>query len=354
MASIIKRKNGYEVQWIQNKKRQYKFFKTRKDAKVFCAVLETQKSTPNKLPEITLKALINEYERNVSVKKRSYRSETFRLNRFRSEEFSKELITNITKAHINDYIERRSKERSQKTRGFISASTINKEMALLRNMFNYAIEFGFLEKNPLSSYHKLKEPEHRERIAVEEDIEKLLVASGWDGISTPKTSTQAVIAAFLFSCRTGMRAGEILKMETSWVEDRVIHIPPAATKTLSKRNVAMGTDAYRYYLLMLPLTVNGKVFGCISPASRDVIFKKVRNRAGLGPVYDSAGNLIKEGLNFHDGRATFATWAATPDPHTGVPRLDVLALARQTGHKNLAMLQRYYREPAEKIVERLS
>lgn len=48
-----------------------------------------------------------------------------------------------------------------------------------------------------------------------------------------------------------------------------------------------------------------------------------------------------------------ATWAASPEPKTGAPRLDLLSLARQTGHKNLKMLQRYYRPKSEDIVKRL-
>lgn len=98
---------------------------------------------------------------------------------------------------------------------------------------------------------------------------------------------------------------------------------------------------------------SARIFCSLSNGNRDALFRKVRDRAGLGPVLDSHGNVIKEGLNFHDGRATFATWAASPDPKTGAPRLDVLALARQTGHKNLKMLQRYYRESAENIAKRL-
>ena len=77
------------------------------------------------------------------------------------------------------------------------------------------------------------------------------------------------------------------------------------------------------------------------------MWRKIRDRAGLGPELDSAGRVIREGLNFHDSRATFATWAASPDPKTGAPRLDLLSLARQTGHK------RYYRPKSEDIAKRL-
>ena len=83
------------------------------------------------------------------------------------------------------------------------------------------------------------------------------------------------------------------------------------------------------------------------------LWRKIRDRAGLGPELDSQGRVIREGLNFHDSRATFATWAASPDPKTGAPRLDLLSLARQTGHKNLKMLQRYYRPKSEDIAKRL-
>ena len=52
-----------------------------------------------------------------------------------------------------------------------------------------------------------------------------------------------------------------------------------------------------------------KLFGALSDATRDALWRKIRDRAGLGPELDSAGRVIREGLNFHDSRATFATWA---------------------------------------------
>lgn len=41
---------------------------------------------------------------------------------------------------------------------------------------------------------------------------------------------QLAVAAFLFSCQTGMRAGELLKIEYSWIDDNVLHVPAEATK----------------------------------------------------------------------------------------------------------------------------
>ena len=105
------------------------------------------------------------------------------------------------------------------------------------------------------------------------------------------------------------------------------------------------TSLRRYDLVIKPNSAARKDFGLLKPRAK--VF------GGLGPELDSAGRVIREGLNFHDSRATFATWAASPDPKTGVPRLDLLSLARQPGHKNLKMLQRYYRPKSEDIAKRL-
>ena len=160
------------------------------------------------------------------------------------------------------------------------------------------------------------------------------------------------MAAFLFACATGMRSGEILRLEEAWIDGRVIHLPKEATKTDSRRDVALSTEALRILALVKEAGHRPQIFG-MSDQVRDQVWRRVRDRAGLGPRLDSAGRVIEEGLNFHDSRATFATWAASPDPRTGAPRLDVLALARQTGHRNLKMLQRYYRASPEQIADRL-
>lgn len=133
----------------------------------------------------------------------------------------------------------------------------------------------------------------------------------------------------------------------------MIHLPHEVTKTDSRRDVALSSEALRIINLVRELGDKPKLFGALSDATREALWRKIRDRAGLGPELDSAGRVIREGLNFHDSRATFATWAASPDPKTGAPRLDLLSLARQTGHKNLKMLQRYYRPKSEDIAKRL-
>lgn len=61
--------------------------------------------------------------------------------------------------------------------------------------------------------------------------------------------------------------------------------------------------------------------------------RQARDRAGLAD------------LHFHDSRATAITRLAK--------RLDVLELARMVGHRDLRMLQVYYRETAEELAAKL-
>ena len=263
------------------------------------------------------------------------------------------MISDITVKDINDYIEVRLRSPSRKFKGLISRGTVLKEFMALSAVFNKAIKDGLLEKNPCKYADRPKPTEPRERVASDEDIEKLTICSGWDGTSVPETLVQLTMAAFLFACKTGMRSGEILNLDEAWIDGNVIHLPKEVTKTNTKRDVALSKEALRILDLVRERGCHPFIFGDLSAATKDVLWRRIRDRAGLGPVVDSRGIVIREGLNFHDSRATFATWAASPDPATGAPRLEVLALARQTGHKDLKMLLRYYRPTAQDIAKQL-
>lgn len=354
MASIVKTWCGtYQVQWYLDGKRKSKNFKTKREAKEFALTVEL--TSKEKGTSITFSSLIKQYRDNETIKKRGARAETIRLNRLMTYPVARKLLSDLTTKHLQKFVEERLNSPAP-TGGTISPATVIREFTCISAVLSYAVKKGFIEKNPARGVELPKPPEHRERVATEEEQESIIVASGWDGISPPDNTLQLVALAFIFSCRTGMRSGEILKIEKSWIEDNVLHLPKEVTKTSSKRDVALSSDALRLLNLAIEAKQDKspKIFGgVLNEHNRDALFRKIRDRAGLSPVFDSEGRLLKEGLNFHDGRATFATWAASPDPKTGAPRLDVLALARQTGHKNLKMLQRYYRESAQNIAKRL-
>lgn len=353
MATISKRPYGtYEVQWRVDGNRHSKTFKTRKEAKEFALQIELNPRQRSSV--VTFAEVIKQYAKNETPKKKGAKWETFRLNRLAETSIAQNALDDLTPNLFQKYVDRRLKEPAP-TGGTIATSTVIRELSTISCVLSYARKLDLLENNPLEGVKWPQAPEHRERVASEEEQEAIILAAGWDGKTPPLNSTQLTALAFILSCRTGMRAGEILAIEKSWIDGNVIHLPAPATKTNSRRDVALSSDAKR----LLDLVIQSKnddsprVFSRLSDTRRDALWRKLRDRAGLNEIRDSAGNVIIEGLNFHDGRATFATWAASPDPKTRAPRLDVLALARQTGHKNIKMLMKYYRASAEDIAKRL-
>ena len=71
----------------------------------------------------------------------------------------------------------------------------------------------------------------------------------------------------------------------------------------------------------------------INAVMLDALFRKARDGTMAGD------------LTFHDGRAFALTMLAR--------KVDVLTLSRISQHKNLGMLQRYYRETVESILSRI-
>lgn len=350
MAFIQKTPSGtFAVGYRSEGKSHKRTFKDKTSARRFKEFIEL--NPERRSSRLTLADLLLMYRDSETMKKRGVKQETLRLESLARRELAQLRLDKISRQTMQRFADARAQELNPKTGEQISSATLIREFATLSAVFRWAVEQGFMLDAPTRGVHLPKPPEHRERIASAEDIEKLLVVSGWDAMSPPETDSQIVIAAFLFSCRTGMRAGEILKLEEAWIENCVIHLPASATKTMTKRDVALGKDAMR--ILNLVREARGEELFSMRPETRDALFRKMRNQAGLGIVKDSQGNIIKEALHFHDARATFATWAASPDPKTGVPRLDVMALARQTGHRDLKMLMRYYRQSADEIAKRL-
>ena len=310
MAYLFKLKAGkYQVRWKEGSKVKSKTFRTRAEAKMLLKDIEGQ---PQLSAYLTFAEAVDLYGREITPTKKSFRPETFRLARFKNLDFAEKRLVDVTPGDIERYITHRMNDVSPKS------------------------------------------GDHRERIATAEDIEKLRFCADWDGVSEPRTLPQLVVLAFEFACATGMRIGEILQLQADWINGNTIHLPKEITKTGFKRDVALSSEAKR--LLALAENFGGysrSYFSALDSQQRDALWRKIRDMADLGPKRDKNGLLLEEGLNFHDSRATFATWAASIDPVTNKPRLDVLALAKQTGHRDLAMLQRYYRANSSVIAGRL-
>lgn len=156
---------------------------------------------------------MEEYRDTVTVIKRGAREETIRINRLMKYPIADVVLSKMTAGDIQNFIDTRGSEKS-KTGEQISPVTVIREYCHIIGVLNHAVRKGILLKSPAVGIRLSKKPEHRERVATEEIIQKLMAAVGWDGVSAPENLIQFVILAFVLSCRTGIGAGEILS--TCW------------------------------------------------------------------------------------------------------------------------------------------
>lgn len=354
MASISKVGTKWRAFVSLNGVRKTKMFSSKADAAVWARTLEKSFRNDGIVPnKMTFDELLDRYAKIETPKKRGADEELRRIRALQKDEMLADLpIGLIDKQVIRDWIDKKRSIVSTFTGRPLKTSTIARYLAVIKAVFTKAVDWKLIPSSPAVGVSVHVEEDHRERIATEEEIELLKIAAQWEEDEPPVLQEQRILAAFIFACYTGMRVGEIVGIERTWINGNTIRIPREKVKIFHSRTVALPDRAINILNQVLSLGHEPKVFG-MDPKDHDAQWRRLRDRAGLSAIRDSEGNEIKEALNFHDSRATFCTWAASPGPD-GAPRLDILALARQTGHKDIKMLRRYYRKDAVEFLDRLN
>lgn len=268
-------------------------------------------------PALPFSDAMERYAREVSSTKRGERWERIRLTMLSKEAIGKVLLSNLGATDVAKWRDERLKH--------VSAPSVNREWNLLSHVCSIALqEWRWLQHNPFKDVRRPAKGKARDRIPTDAEIEAIKLAGGYhDGMLT--TDTSRVVAAFLFAIETAMRSGEICSLRD--VRGNVAYLEK--TKNGEARQVPLSTEALRI-LAQLP-----EGHFDLADASRDALWRKIRKRANV------------EGLTFHDSRHLAITRLAT------IKKLDVLDLARMTGHKNIRELMTYYNESAENIAKKL-
>lgn len=354
MATIRKRPSGsYQVEICVNRKRVAKSFSRLSDARRWANQMEEEAnegvSSDSKHP---LSHFLSEHRDFVARAHKHPRHERAVLGYILSDPIANIPVGDIRQSDVEDWLERRRTIPSCETGRIVKESTILRQLSILSSLFSKLVREGIIQKNPAHGVELPKDSAPRERVATDEKIERLKFVAGWEEGQIPQTKMQRVCAAFVLACLTGMRSGEMMRIERSWIRGRTLRIPAEATKTNTARVIALNDRALKILDDVCALGCEPSIWA-LTDGIRDALWRKIRDKADLRYEYDSRGRLIRQGLTFHDGRSTFCTWAASPGPD-GAPRLDVLSLAIQTGHKNLKMLMRYYRPSIESFADRLN
>jgi len=225
--------------------------------------------------------------------------------------FGKKPLHLITRRDIEAY----SRDRASKVKG----ATVNRELALLRHLFNIAIEKGYTDYNPARGFKRFPEAPWRHKFFFSEsEIEKLISAS------VPHLRP---ILAVAFG--TGLRKGDILGLKWTDVdlERGIISIQMQKTgEPIEIPLIPMIRELLRQMksqaassLFVFSLGTSGQGIGDIKTA-----FRAALRRSGL----------IAKGYRFHDIRRTFARMLYSQG-------VILTKIQRLLGHKSVLTTERY-------------
>lgn len=237
----------------------------------------------------------------------------------------------IKPSMIEAYQHKRLSEISCRKTPYRPAS-INRELEVMRRLYNLAIREDLVSKNPCWKVKRLAEKNARDRILSTEELEKLVK-------ELPPHAADIVNVA----THTGMRAGEIFGLTWDRVNIRegYVNLTPSDTKT--------GEARYVYFNGVVKEIIER--LNKIGHSPKGFVFtfqgKPVKSlKTSLWTALKKTG--IKD-LRFHDLRHTFVSNARKA-------RVDRVVIMKLTGHKTLSMFTRYNtvdQADAKEAMERL-
>lgn len=213
----------------------------------------------------------------------------------------------------------------------ISDQSKNRELSLIRSVVETARrDWNWTNHNPLIELKALKEPPHRNR-RISMDEEELLLQYFKFSEEKPILQKQVVGFIFLIALETAMRQSEITNLDWRNVKLQEKYIRLLDTKNGDNRDVPLSKRAVELFKLLEHKTT-GTVFNITS----DSVSQTFRQATRALDVKD---------LRFHDTRHEACTRLAR--------KLQVLDLAKMTGHKDTRSLMIYYNPTATEIADRL-
>jgi integrase len=355
MATFTQRESGYWQAKIRRKGQpvQSATFRTKSEAAEWARDIENQMDRHlfvdrREAETTTFKEALERYEREVTCKKKSQRSEKGFIKRWLETDLTGRSLASLRSTDFAKYRDDRLK--------VVSSQTVRHELKVVSHLFNIAAqEWSIPVENPLRSIKMpAQSPSRERRLAPEEETYLLQAAenAGAKDKDGNDRSNQWIAPIIRFALATAMRQGEILALswkdvdlkkrtaklwDTKNTENRVVPLSPAAVAVLES----------------IPRVLKGKVFPtttealrqswarCVARAKR--LYQANCEETGATTDPDFLGD-----LHFHDLR------------HEATSRffelgyLDTMRIAKITGHKTLQMLKRYTHLEAADIASLLA
>lgn len=217
---------------------------------------------------------------------------------------------------FRNYLESTTPFKNYKLKGNpLSNNTKASYFNTLRAFLNQACKEAIIQENPMNGIKNFKAEESKRMYLTFEEVKKL--------VETP-CSHDSVKKAFLFSCLTGLRRSDIIKMTWGEVQEQFGFI-----RIIFRQKKTKGQE----YLDITPQAI--ELMGSRKEASERVfenIYMTNYTNKVLKKWVEKAG--IKKEITFHCGRHTFATMML--DLGT-----DIYTVSKLLGHRDLSTTQVY-------------
>jgi len=317
MASIRKRDEKWQAR-VHRKDHNpvVKTFNTKADALKWSRNIESQLDLGTLAPKQTmprLRPMLERYVAEVTPFKKGHSQERYRAAQMMKTKLADLFMDKITGEVVAKYRDQRLAE--------VSNNTVRLELAFLSVVFEQSRkEWGMAVSNPVRQIRMPKPGKPRTRRLEAGEEEALLTACAASG-------AHYLHSFVVLAIETGMRFGELAGVLWLHVDldKRTIFLPD--TKNGQARFVPLSTRAIAA-LRTLPRSISGRMFTVKLGSIRSAFLIAVQKAKACSPE----GML--QNLRFHDLR------------HEAVTRLfekglNTFEVGSISGHKTLAMLQRY-------------
>lgn len=328
MATFRQRKNAWQVEVCVKGIRDSATLDTKTEARAWATQreYELRNETSGKVLDYTLEQAMIRYRETVSVKRKGKKWECDRIAKFMRDnpQLIKRQMATITSDDLGKWRDNRLSE--------VSPASVRREANLWSAIFTVARqEWKWIKENPWADVRMPPKPKPRDRRISDDEIERLSIAANYEHFDTPANFTQQVAVAFLLAIETGMRSGEILKLQWkhAHLDDRYVKL--FDTKNSDNRDVPLSKKAVS--LLKSMVGVSDDFIFSVKNGSFQTLFKKLKQRCEI------------EDLHFHDTRHEACTRLAK--------KLPIEDLARMLGHRRLDSIMIYYNATASEIASQL-
>jgi integrase len=220
-------------------------------------------------------------------------------------------LSEITPQCIEDYKNKRLNQ--------VSASTVNRELATLKRLFNLAVEWDKTEVNPMKKVKILKEPDSRLIYLEPEQFSSLM-----EKIHLPHLKVAVMIAV-----HTGLRKGEILALRKTAIDLKRRFISVTETRDSDGKTNSPKNNRRR------TVPVNDELFSVlkewIENLEGECLFDVRDFRQAFNRACKAAGI---EDFHFHDLRHTFGSQLI-------MEGVDVVTVKEFMGHSSVNTTMRY-------------